>query len=53
METFTSKTTTVNLVGNKITNLNTTLGGRAVAIQFNVTVTDWGNAAIVPEFPMS
>ena len=53
VETFTSKTTTVNLVGNKITNLNTTLGGRAVAIQFNVTVTDWGNAAIVPEFPMS
>ena len=53
VETFTGKTTDVDLTGGKINNLSTTLGGRATPLQFNMSVAEWGNTSSSITFPMS
>ena len=53
VETFTAKTTQVNLEGSKISNLTATLGGQAVAVKITVSVSDWSSGNLTATFPLS
>ncbi len=53
VETFTAKTQQVELTAGMISNLGTTLGGRAVDLEFKISVSEWGSATSSVTFPMS
>ena len=53
VETFTNKTASVEILGGRVNNLKTYLGGRAVQLQFKVSVFKWGTGTVSPTFPLS
>lgn len=53
VQTFSNKSYDVSIVGGKVNNISTTLGGLAEEIKFTVSVAEWGTNSVTATFPMN
>lgn len=53
VQTFSNKTYDVSIVGGKVNNISTTLGGLAEEIKFTVSITPWDNNNVEATFPLN